>query len=139
MTEKQLRDAFDRWQHRLGLDLWQITISIEPCETDSILMECRRSSSYDAATIAVQPYVLTGKIPGTVTDRPVADLSDTYLEMKVVHELLHCVTRDLRYVEDLYDRQLHPDAWRAVEQAYKRAEESTVDRLANALTRTWSS
>ena len=133
MTEAQLRGLFKLWQTRLGLGTWKIGVEFAECGRechDIVLMETHRPADYDTATIQVQPFALTGDIPEGWVIQP---LTDEYLEIKVVHELLHCVMRDMRFCDVSIDGQLHRDvdaAWQIVQ---KRAEEQTVDRLATAL------
>lgn len=137
MTEAKLRALFDLWQKRLGLSTWKIEIELAVCERechDLVLMETHRSGVYETATIRVQPWALTGNVP---EEGPTQPLTDRYLETKVVHELLHCSMRDLRFADDMIVEELRPDFNRAWQIVQRKAEESVVDKLATALVKSF--
>lgn len=135
MTEQELIAHVDEWQSRLGLDQWTIDCRFGDPSSETALMECHRSSQYEQATVTIKPDLIEWEMPEDWDGPP---LDDFLLEKSIVHELLHCHTRDFRYVEDLYNGQLHRDVQSVVEAAYLRAEEQLVDRLAVALVRAWS-
>lgn len=135
MTEGQLRSLFTQWVNRLGLERWDIELRVEDCETSSAYMECERSVTYERAVIRCQPWVLTGQVPDDLLQ---LELTSQRVEASLVHELLHCLTRDLRNVAETVDGQLHRDAFSIFESAVMRAEEQLVDRLAVALVHAFS-
>lgn len=137
MTTKQLEQLVEKWQHRLGLDLWDIHVVVAAWD-DPHYAELRRSVSYDRAILQVQPWVLEGGIPPREDMLQVA-MSAQFVETCVVHELLHAVLRDhLALVQDDLDGLLHRDVLATVEKAYHRINEQTVERLARALVLAWS-
>lgn len=134
MSPNMLTALFGEWQSRLGLDDWDINIRYEEPEGATAVMECHRDRQYQQAVIYVHPDVFTADAKW----RTGPTFDDFFFEKSVVHELLHCSMRDIRYVEDMFEGKLQPDLASAVEIAYTRAEESTVDKLACALVRSWN-
>lgn len=140
MTEAQISKMFKTWQHRLGLDHWHIEVSFTdmPGEDGELaLMECHRSECYDRANIKVQPFVVTGDWPA-ICDEPRGDDYELYVEIKVVHELLHCHMRDVRFADVDIEGMLAPAANDVYQGVQKRCEEQVVDRLAHALVKAWN-
>jgi len=139
VTEARLRELFEVWRSRLGLEGWRVVLEVGGVSDPTSYMECTRSPFYERAAIHVQPWMVEqGEAPGEVMFRG-PHLTDDFVESSLVHELLHLHLRDLRAVvrEDL-DGQLHPDAFHHVERAAERAEEQAVDRLAEALVRAFA-
>lgn len=136
MTEKRLRELCSLWQERLGLDRWRLELRVEACDDVGSYMECERSIAHDRANITVAPWLLgRGEVPDCVLIRKV---TDDLIEATLVHELLHCVVADMTaVVRDDLAGFLHRDVHAQVENAFGRAEEHTVDRLAEALVRSW--
>jgi hypothetical protein len=135
MNQVEFVALTSEWQSRLGLDQWLIDVRFEEPEEETAAMECHRSSQYEQATLVIKPDLVDWEMPEGWFGPP---LDDFFLEKSIVHELLHCLTRDIRYVEDTFDGQLHRDVQSVIEQAYKRAEEQLVDKLAVALVRAWN-
>jgi hypothetical protein len=135
MTEQEIRDCVSEWQARLGLDQWLLEVRFEEPENETAAMECHRSNQYEQAALIIKPDLVEWEKP---EDWFGPALDSFFLEKSIVHELLHCHTRDIRYVEDMYEEQLHRDVQSVVEAAYVRAEEQMVDRLAVALVRAWN-
>lgn len=136
MTEAQLRSLLTQWVKRLGLDRWDLELRIEECEDSGALMEAERSVTYERSVIRCQPWVLTGEIPDDVMQ---LELTPQRIEACLVHELLHCHTRDMSNLADAVVGQLHRDAYSIFDSAVRRAEEQLVDRLAVALVDAFSS
>jgi hypothetical protein len=134
MTPSALLELFDEWQSRLGLDDWTIEIRFDAPESDTAVMECVRDAQYEQAVIYVHPAVFDA--PEKWRTGPTFD--DFFFEKSVVHELLHCIFRDMRYVEELFEDRIQPDLVEGIEKTYKRVEERTVDKLAVALVRAWN-
>lgn len=133
MTEKRLRELFKLWQGRLGLDDWRIDVVINSVSEETSYMENHRSAIYDRCVIHVQPWILGGDIPSSVMT-PVDGFTEDFIESLVVHELLHCWTRDLKaFVDDDLDGQLHRDVHAVLRNSWSRREEQLVDRFALAL------
>lgn len=141
MTEKQLRGLLATWQQRLGLGDWRIVLKVGTVEDESAYMETQRSVSYQRAVIHCQPWLLNGDgnaAPESVMIRG-NDLSEDFVESSLVHELLHLHTRDMRaVVRDDLDGQVHRDVYSVLEASMARAEEQCVDRLAEALVRSFN-
>jgi hypothetical protein len=137
MNKDKLQALFDLWQKRLGLETWDIQLKFDQTSDGKLetVMECCRSEHYDEATIVIQPYVLRGKVPdGVDTHR---ELTDKFIEKEVVHELLHCVTRDFCYCTTSFEKWIPPVAIDAAQEVIERADEQMVDRLATALVRSF--
>ncbi len=138
MTEQGLRDLVALWQNRLGLDHWTIVVKIAEPEVDgrACVMKVHRSVYYDQATITVHPAAIgKGELPDSI-EKDILDQADDHTalyEGDIVHELLHCCLRDLMEAGDLVTDQLHRDARTVWDEAWRRAEEATVERLAKAL------
>lgn len=139
MTETGLRERLDVWKRRLGLEHWLILLEIGGAEDDTSYMEVERSTVYQRAVIHVQPWLLgEGDAPKEVMIRG-DQLTDRFVESSLVHELLHCSTRNMRaVVRDDLEGQVHRDVHTVLNDAMSRAEEQCVDALAEALVRAWS-
>jgi len=135
MTREEIIALTSEWQARLGLDQWMIDVRFEEPEEETAAMECHRSSQYEQATLVVKPDLVDWAKPEEWFG---PELDDFFLEKSIVHELLHCHTRDIRRVEDTFEEKLHKDVYEVVEASYVRAEEQLVDRLAVALVRAWN-
>jgi hypothetical protein len=137
VTEKQLLALFDKWIPRLGLDGWVIQVRVEECpDKDDAGSEgcCHRSSQYDKATIFVPPAMLEeGE-----RDRAHQDITPEYVEQIVVHELLHCVVRDIVFANSLMEDELSERMNETLNKVQMRTEEQVVERLASALMREWA-
>lgn len=135
MTEQRLRELVTVWQQRLGLDKWDIHVEIRQADDDCSAMT-QRSENYDTATIVFQPW-MAGQAPAP-TDWPGRPWDETEVEKTVVHELLHCCLRDLKYaaVEPL-DGHLHRDVDKIFQHGVSSAEEKVVARLSEALVNAW--
>lgn len=138
MTFEHLIQLCTLWQQRLGLNDWRIVMTLGGCSDETAYMEIEHSIFYERALIHVNPW-LVGQmaIPSDVLMREA--LTDDCIEVSLVHELLHLHTRNLRAIvrQDLFgviSRELHEQLKNAME----RADEQTVDRLAEALTKAFT-
>lgn len=132
MTKKELKELVRFWQGALGLGQWTIDVRVAVID-EPIFANNTRSTRYDACVLTFQPWMLgKGKRPQREDMIPV-DLTPNFVEMMVVHELLHCVLRDYTGAVDALDGQMHRDAYTQFEANFQRADEQTVDRLARAL------
>jgi hypothetical protein len=137
VTEERLRQLLEVWRGRLGLDHWRIELELGGLDDDTDLMEISRSKVYERARLYVAPWLLVGgpPVPAGVLLEP----SDDVVESSLVHELLHCLTRDLRAItRDDLEGLVHRDAHTALDLAAYRAEERLVDELAEALVRAFA-
>lgn len=139
LTERDLRSLLGLWQRRLSLDHWFLVLKVGGCEDASTYMEVHRSTVYQRAVVHCQPWMLgEGEAPEDVLIRG-DDLTDSFVEESLVHELLHLHTRDMRaIVRDDLDGQVHRDVYTVLEAGMSRAEEQCVDRLASALVRAFA-
>ena len=139
MTIQRLTELVDLWKVRLGLGNWRIILTIGELEDETSLMEIRRSTDHDRARIFIPTWMIDDNepLPDIIDVR--ASLTDEVIEVSLVHELLHLNTRDMRVVvgNDI-ETFLHRDVHTQVENAFRRAEEHMVDRLAVALVRAFS-
>lgn len=123
------------WQRRLGLADWRIVMVLGGCEDETAYMEVQHSTDYERAVVHVNSWLVgQGQVPTDVLMRDA--LTDDFIESSLVHELLHLHTRNLRVIirDDLFGivaRDVHDQ----LKSAMSRADEQTVDRLAEALTK----
>lgn len=134
MTEAELHALFDYWRDALGLESWRLALVKGGCDDDAY-MQVERSNTYERATIRWQPWLLgEGDVPAPLDFG--VPIEDADVEISLVHELLHLQTRDMaRVVRGDLDGFLHRDVYSQVENAFNRAEEQAVDRMAVALVR----
>ena len=135
MTEDDISRLVEVWQHRLGLSMWDIKVTfVEQTENNAV---CHRSTMFERATIEIGAHLLTDD--GQLSDEetlpiPTGEDRPLFVGKCVVHEMLHCVFRDLRDgAVDSLDDLLLRDVFRLYESRYVRAEEQTIDRLAVVL------
>jgi hypothetical protein len=130
LTEAKLRKYLKEWQPRLGLGHWNIKIEFGDVEAGNGA-QCERSEFYDEATILVSDRV----VGEDFSDHKPID--DFWFEKAIVHELLHCTMRDIVYVPAVINHALKKTERKALQAALQRAEEATVDRLAEDLVKSW--
>lgn len=135
MTEAQLGELVRLWQRRLGLEHWEIHHRIGPVE--DAYAQVDHQPNYERALITFAPWLLKQEMPPeNVLQLP---LTDRRREEVVVHELLHCWTRDYRAIlEELIHDQVHRDVYSVLSDAVEMAEEKSIDRLASALVRSFA-
>jgi hypothetical protein len=63
--------------------------------------------------------------------------AEEFIEITIVHELLHCAVRDLMETGDLVRSDLSSMVLSVWDGAWRRAEEALVERLALALVQHW--
>jgi hypothetical protein len=135
VTEETITAMVELWQQRLGLSLW--SVHVEFIEQESSHATNERSTQYDRATLQFGRHLLTddGQLPGDGTMTITAVDRERFIESTVVHELLHCVFRDISDVPDLIESQLHRDVDSVYGRVFDRVTEQTIDKLAVALVR----
>ena len=82
-----------------------------------------RARDYDIARVYINEAMLTSEAPDSVRR----------LEVAIVHELLHLLTREMEFVLDQLDGLLHRDVQDLIESTYRHQVEGTVDKLAYIL------
>ena len=135
MTKKKISLLLKKWTDILGLEKWKINLVYEDCEDESSYMEITRSIDYHRAKLTIPTWVIGEKeapkdlIMGS-------NLSETFWEESLVHELLHLVVTPMSIVirQDI-EYQLHRDVYSLLEKTMMHAEERVVDNLAVALVR----
>lgn len=122
MTEAQTRDLVRIWQIRLGLESWTLVVRFddEPNEEEDCYAFCRPSKHFDDATLIFYRMRMQ-------------TLSKRKTEETVVHELLHCVHRDVESIVDLLEDVAHRDAVSVLTEAYEHSVEQFIDRQARVL------
>lgn len=136
MTEARLRRLARLWAGRLGLSHLEIELVVEALDDDT-KANADLSPNYDFARITFQPWMI-GR--GDPPERTLpGELADAGVEKTLVHELLHVALKPIRRVRAGFEEQVHPDAWSLFENLVDGAEETVVDRVAVALTRSWPS
>lgn len=132
MTE--LRELFATWQQRLGLQAW--TIQLKLVETlPGAYMEIEMSDHYTQALVRIDRGD-TGDTP-TRFGEPIDQPRALTIEQRVVHELLHLCLRDVAHAADLVRPEVSESTTRIWDAAYRHAEETCVDNLAQALLAAW--
>lgn len=138
MTFEHLLVLLDIWKIRLGLSDWRIILIKGGCEDEDAYMEVEHSIFYQRAVIHINPwFVGEGEVPKNILMRDL--LTDDFIESSLVHELLHLHTRNLRSIvrNDLFG-VLNRDLLEQLNRAMERADEQTVDKLAEALTKAFN-
>lgn len=114
---ERLQPLLDSWQQRLRLQDWDIRLSPEPPDVDSV-GSCDHWALKQVAAIRI-----------------LDDPSHAVLERTLVHELLHIVLRDIRGIwRSAAADHLPPSLLRETESAVSDAEEIAIERIAGALT-----
>lgn len=134
VTIVDLQAIVDRWTPRLGLAHWTITVRNGNMDHDDAILEIHRHEDAHRAVITPAAWLLAGQ--------PEPDGLETidsgYIERSVVHELCHCLFRDLRYlVRDVTADELAGSTKATLGIALDRHEEATVDLLARSLVTAW--
>ena len=127
------------WKQRLGLGRWTIAVKFEPQniignDGGGSAAQCHRHDQYDRAVISFSPFLTgDGDWPECLEQTIWSDDTEHFMECIVVHELLHCVMRDIMTASEHVDFEIAGPSKRIWDSAWKVAEEQTVDRLAHAL------
>lgn len=121
MTREELPARVEHWR-RILVPEWLIELSDKPIDdesADDYYAMCRTRDDYTIATLYFTDDCLA---------RPFEDV-----EVTIVHELLHMLTRPWRHqIRDLCG-PLGGDAYRALDRAREHEEEQLVDRLARVI------
>lgn len=117
MTERQLINIGKQWQQRL-LPHWEIEWSVRPIDDDSNAI-CRWSTNYNEADIHLKPGIDA--------------LGVVEVHRIVVHELLHCVLRDLLMSASQTGPVMNSDHRSAYEQRLDHEQEQAIETLAHVL------
>lgn len=120
LVERVLRE----WQRRLKLDYWDIKLELDESEPQGRSWEDHehaaiwRSRDYFMATLRLHPNFREN---WTVKE----------LNINIVHELLHLLTREVENILDLTDGQVHRDVQTVIDQTFSHSLEGAVDNLAH--------
>ena len=138
MNREFAEQLVTRWVGVLGLKTWHIhvvwpeDVHLWPENDDDFgkfgkddYAAVWRPKDYETARLYINEELLK-------SDRPDALLT---LEVAVVHELLHLVTRDIEGILDQLEGQLHRDVRDVIETVFSHNLEAAVDRLAYSLVR----
>lgn len=122
LTRKDIETIVSTWQERLNMKHWTITVVWDE-KTDADTSEAHatawRSKSYDEATFHFNPEFDSW-------DRQKANVVS-------VHELLHCLGRDVESFWDAIEGQLHKDVDSVAMKIFEHNLEGFIDRLAYRL------
>jgi hypothetical protein len=120
-----------RWQRLIGMERWEIHLTVESDIEEAAFMTVERQTSYQRAVIKISPDLLAGR---TTPEQIAIPITPERIEQCLVHELLHCLATDLISIfHDDLNGHLHPDAYDLIMAGAKRAEEHLVDTLATRL------
>ncbi len=138
MNRAYAEQLVSRWVGILGLTTWHIHVvwpenaHLWPENDDDFgkfgkddYAAVWRPKDYETARLYINEELLT-------SFRPDAHLT---LEVAIVHELLHLVTRDIEGILDQLEGQLHRDVRDVIETVFSHNLEAAVDRLAYSLVR----
>lgn len=123
MTRKQAARALEKWRARLAPE-WRITVY----ESGP---DWRDEEDY-LATVQCDDDYAHAKIH--LTDACLAR-DDESVEVTIVHEILHLLTRELRRVLDRGKGYWPPSVHDLLSDGFEHDEEALVDRLAHAIVR----
>lgn len=145
MDRGQIIEVLTAWQHRLGLNGWTIAVTWpdknpevngHPCH-----MKILSSTFYMRATLEVGLTSLdVESMPDCIEKDVIANgimTHDHYVEVSLVHELLHLALRDIMRTAELVDQEIHPNVRTLLEDTRQRSEEATVEAIAQALVQNW--
>ena len=125
MKEQEIVDLVGTWQHRLGLDQWEIKVpfgeDLEKYWADNdnpnAHASVERSKVYDSAKIYFNP-------------RDYAGWTEQDATIHVVHELVHVLFRDVEWTVDQIVGQVPRDAEDFMGETFQHHLEGCIDRLA---------
>lgn len=146
VTHTQIIDMLAIWQSRLGLSDWTIAVTWpeDNPEIDghACHMKVQSSHFYKRATLSIGPTSMNFDNMLDCIERDVIASGIythlEYVEFSIVHELLHLALRDIMCTMELVNQELHPTVRRVVTEATQRAEEATVEMMAQTLVRNWN-
>lgn len=119
MTRIQTERLLRLWQHRLGLERWEIDVAWDQPTAEDAHAQMVRSTTYETATLHLA--------------EDFKSWSDLKMNQILVHELLHCSTRDLDQVHASSEEWLPDHAWRLLDERYGFELEQAIDKLAARL------
>lgn len=126
MTRKQLIARVEHWRVQIAPE-WRITIVDEPWDDDAML------GNANATTEADEEYQ-HARMWFRKAHRKKSPLGE--LDVTIVHEILHLLCREQRYVVDLVKTNVSEDFFETLRGLSIGAEERLVDRLARIIVRT---
>jgi hypothetical protein len=142
MTEERLNELVGIWACRLGLDSWRIAVIFDDqisIGDRRVFARCERSEFFDRATIRIDRCALEDSAErlGDTIERDHVNTDtmgwDEYIEITIVHELLHMSLRNLVETGDLVRDDITPQTKHVWDAAWRRAEEEVCERMAVAL------
>lgn len=128
-TKARIEKTIAKWQKILGLDNWVISLRVEnEMDNDDALFEIERHEDADRAVIHVPQEFISGDWEAT------EKVDDEFIEVAIVHELCHCLYRDIAFIvkhdlQELFGQVAHELTMRNI----SRHEERMVDQLARSL------
>jgi hypothetical protein len=140
MNFGQLQELRIVWMDRLGLQNWRINMHlVTELEEKDAYMEVHRSDAYERATIRVPRWLLDSRIAPPDGVLMTDAITDEFIEVALVHELMHLYFRDLRRIisDDIYGI-LGREAYGILQSSADRAEEQAVDKLAESLVKSFN-
>jgi hypothetical protein len=125
VTRHELEAIVAWWIPRLGLTHWDISVCWSTEDDDNPFQaedhtahaSTYRCRDYDVAKVYFNP-------------REHKDWNRVTAHRHAVHELLHLVTREVEFVLDMLDGQLHRDVDTLVTRSHRHGVEGAIDRLA---------
>jgi hypothetical protein len=120
LTHEDAAQVLEIWKARLCLDHWQIEFKEGDLPEDETWSEHRqafiwRSRDYNTATLHLNPNF--------------TEWNRRKLNLNIVHELLHLVTREVEFILDQLETLLHRDVDRVIGDGHRHAVEGAVDFL----------
>lgn len=130
MTRAELERAVRAWQRLLGLEHWQIDVVWDASRFDNEDVDDNSAPVRQAFTWRPRDYDFARLYlnPATCHDWPARDAHAV-----IVHELLHLATREVEWILDLVEGQLHRDVDELVHRTLRHVVEGFVDRIANRI------
>lgn len=121
MNRKQFRERIEYWRLIL-LPGWRLDVA-----TDVVHLEVE-----ELARVATDEHYLHAEVAfaKAARRRPAAEVDAT-----IVHELLHCLTREYRRTFDLLTDHVSADMLALLNACHVAAEEQLVDRLSRVIAR----
>lgn len=129
MTKKQAEKVVARWVKLLKVEHWEIdvvwpedyskwpeTTQDFPRWGDDAWAAVYRTKDYEVARVYINPAQL---------DKP-----NRLIEIAIIHEILHIVSKGLEHIVDLYDGMMHRDVDSILTATFKHEVEGVIDKLA---------
>jgi hypothetical protein len=126
VTEREIEQLLRRWQRRMGLDRWRITLDLaRPAarfgdgDDDYQWAELDRSNNYETATIRLHPNWRSW--------------SEAEAQEHLVHELVHVWMRDLEEAIKVFEGRVLYDVFAVGREAFAQRLEATVELIMRQL------